>query len=311
MPFVLASAGSAEEPRILDYHVHYFTEEVVEAIQATGFDFSAAGYRYLPGPDLYEVERILENTPGELVLNSGGFNLRDIEEPERLEAAVQRENDRLAAAVRAHPNRLKGFCGLDPLADHVLRELARCRDELGLHGIKLHLPISGVDLGRPEHLERMSALFTELAADPVPALVHTHIRDMAGSAYAERFIGALLEPHEGLTVIFAHAGGGSSYDEPTHGFLKTFAWYLGHRADPGRNRIYFELSGIFAGDRFPEGSARELVELVEGIGEEHFLFGSDYPMRDGREYLDEISDRLPLDPGVLAAIAARDVFAAR
>ena len=49
------------------------------------------------------------------------------------------ENDRIASAVRAHPDRLRGFARVDPWqGDDALRELRRGLDDLGLVGLYLH-----------------------------------------------------------------------------------------------------------------------------------------------------------------------------
>ena len=46
-------------------------------------------------------------------------------------------NDKTAAFAKAYPERLIGFMSLHPHDPHALDELARCKDDLGLRGIKL------------------------------------------------------------------------------------------------------------------------------------------------------------------------------
>ena len=49
------------------------------------------------------------------------------------------ENDRVAAAQRATPDRIRGFCRVDPnLGGEAVDELERALGELGLHGLFLH-----------------------------------------------------------------------------------------------------------------------------------------------------------------------------
>ncbi|MDX1582665.1 MAG: hypothetical protein R3338_03615 [Thermoanaerobaculia bacterium] len=66
---------------------------------------------------------------------------------------------------------------------------------------------------------------------------------------------------------------------------------------------------VLAGDRIRTEIPVELLEerIVE-IGPSRFLFGSEYPMRDGFSYIDEIEEHLKLDPGVLESIVGRDIF---
>ena len=66
------------------------------------------------------------------------------EQPSRqVDAAAEklrRENDWTSHQVAQFPDRLIGFCGLNPLKDYALEELARCAADPNLRrGLKLHL----------------------------------------------------------------------------------------------------------------------------------------------------------------------------
>ena len=53
------------------------------------------------------------------------------------------------------PGRLVGFCGVNPLRDYALEEIARCaRDPHLRTGLKLHFANSDVDVENPQHVER-------------------------------------------------------------------------------------------------------------------------------------------------------------
>ena len=49
---------------------------------------------------------------------------------------VRAENDWVAAQVAQYPNRLVGFCAVNPLREYALREIARCKT-VGLRGLKI------------------------------------------------------------------------------------------------------------------------------------------------------------------------------
>jgi hypothetical protein len=52
---------------------------------------------------------------------------------------VRAENDWTSQQVALFPDRLRSFCGLNPLKDYALAELARCAKDPNLHyGLKLH-----------------------------------------------------------------------------------------------------------------------------------------------------------------------------
>ena len=48
--------------------------------------------------------------------------------------------------------------------------------------------------------------------------------------------------------------------------------------------------------------------MIMAIGEEKFLFGSDYPFRNSKAYIEEISRELELQEVILKRIIERDIF---
>lgn len=298
----------AQDPlEIVDYHVHYFSPAVVSAIENQGFEFSESDYQFKPGPDYYQLERLVENNgASRMVLLSGGFNFQNLNEP-AFGTAAKLENDRLAAAVHADPDRLLGFCGLDPLAGHALAEANRCLGALDMHGIKLHFPISNVDIEKTVDRQKLKALFSIAAAHKAPLLIHNSTQGLSGAAYAKSFIKAFLtESPVPLTIIFAHTGGPSTLDPFHFEFLSVMADYP---ADGTGHEIYFELSGILrSGSNNKEEDLQRLVELINDIGSDHFLFGSDYPMRSAEDYRETLQENLPISDADLKAILQRDLF---
>src|SRR5579884_494603 len=76
-------------------------------------------------------------------------------------AKVRAENDWTSAQVARYPDRLRGFCGFNPLRDYAIRELNRCVKDTNLKtGIKLHFGNSDVDLDNPDHVARVRQVFT-------------------------------------------------------------------------------------------------------------------------------------------------------
>jgi hypothetical protein len=66
---------------------------------------------------------------------------------------VKAENDWTSQQVTRYRNRLRGFCGLNPLKDYALVELARCAKDTNLrYGLKLHFGNSAVDYHNPQHV---------------------------------------------------------------------------------------------------------------------------------------------------------------
>src|ERR1700756_3889558 len=90
-------------------------------------------------------------------------------------AQVKAENDWTARQVAGFPDRLRAFCGVDPLKEYALTEIARCAKDPYLHyGLKLHFGNSDVDLDNPEHVARLRQVFQ--AADEHGMAIAVHLR---------------------------------------------------------------------------------------------------------------------------------------
>jgi len=92
---------------------------------------------------------------------------------ENAAAKVRAENDWVSQQVAQYPDRLIGFCGLNPLKDYALEELARCAaDRNLLHGLKLHFGNSVVDYHNPQHIEQVARVFRAANGYRMPIVVH-------------------------------------------------------------------------------------------------------------------------------------------
>jgi len=99
---------------------------------------------------------------------------------------VRAENDWTSQEVARFPDRLIGFCGLNPLKDYALQELARCAKDPQLrHGLKLHFGNSAVNYHNPEHVEQVRRVFRAATDLRMPIVVHmrasTHAPGSCGS----------------------------------------------------------------------------------------------------------------------------------
>ena len=60
-----------------------------------------------------------------------------------------------AAQVAQFPERLVGFCGVNPLKDYAIEEVARCAKNPNLRrGLKLHFGPAVIDYQNPAHIRR-------------------------------------------------------------------------------------------------------------------------------------------------------------
>jgi predicted TIM-barrel fold metal-dependent hydrolase len=82
---------------------------------------------------------------------------------------VRATNDWTNRQVARFPDRLRGFCGLNPLRDYALEELARCAQDRSLRhvrsGLKLHFGNSVVDYHDPRHVAQLQRVLRSLVAE--------------------------------------------------------------------------------------------------------------------------------------------------
>jgi predicted TIM-barrel fold metal-dependent hydrolase len=134
-------------------------------------------------------------------------------------AKVRAENDWTSEQVARFPDRLRGFCGFNPLRDYALRELARCAQDPRLrYGIKLHFGNSDVDLDSSEHVARLREVFREANQRRMAIVVHmrssvTRERPY-GAKEARVFLKELLPAAPNVSVQIAHLSGAGGYDDP-------------------------------------------------------------------------------------------------
>jgi uncharacterized protein len=185
------------------------------------------------------------------------------------EAATCAEaNDYIAAAVRRHPERLIGFGVVQPLDPDAAREVARCA----------HMGLTGVGEMNPD--AQGWGLLDAVVEPVVRACVEAgmpwtlHCSEPVGRLYPGRGsstpdrVMAFAQRHVDLTLICAHLGGG----------LPLYA----HIPEVRRacERLYFDTA---AQPFVYEASVYRA--LVDGVGAEHIVLGSDHPLLEVPRYL--------------------------
>jgi uncharacterized protein len=231
---------------------------------------------------------------------------------EREEQSVVAENNFVSAEVSKNPQRLVGFCSVNPLAGYALREVRRCTQLPGITGIKLHFANSNVDLRDPLHIARLKAVFREAQAMRCPVVVHMHTRRPDyGAADAEHFIRDVLVEAPGISVQIAHmAGGGGSYhdgaDDAMGAFVEAF-----RRDSSLRERIWFDLGGVVyppAGGadstraRTTQRQHERLAQRIREVGPDRVLFASDWDALSVAAAADHLIRWLPVTPTELQTV---------
>jgi predicted TIM-barrel fold metal-dependent hydrolase len=194
-------------------------------------------------------------------------------------AQVKAENDWTARQVARFPDRLRAFCGVDPLKDYALAEIARCAKDPYLHfGLKVHFGNSDVDLDNPQHVVQLRRIFQ--AADKHKMAIAIHLRPSLtrnrpyGAKEAKIFLSEVLPAAPNVAVQIAHLAGAGGYDDPSvDEALSLFVDAIA-KQDPRVAHIYFDISGVAGLGKWQDKKSL-IAARIRQIGVCRILWGSD------------------------------------
>jgi predicted TIM-barrel fold metal-dependent hydrolase len=214
-------------------------------------------------------------------------------------ARVKAENDWVSAQIGQYPDRLRGFCGVDPLKSYALAEIARCALDPRLHfGLKLHFGNSDVDLDNSDHVAALRKVFQSAAAHQMAIVVHMHASISShrpyGAKEAQIFLTQVLPAAAGTYVQIAHFAGSGGYDDPgTDAALRVFIRAIQNN-DPNTKMLYFDITNV-AGLGNWEPKKDLIAKRARELDLSRILFGSDGNFGGGVSPSKALSDfhRLP------------------
>jgi predicted TIM-barrel fold metal-dependent hydrolase len=191
---------------------------------------------------------------------------------------LRRDNDWTSRQVALFPDRLIGFCALNPLKEYALDELARCAKDPHLRrGLKLHFGNSVVDYHNPGHVEQVRQVFRMANEYRMAIVVHMRASTTQKLPYGREeglvFLNEFLSAAPDVAVQIAHlAGAGSWQDEGAQQAIEVFADALAKR-DPRARRLYFDVTAL--GARATPDNAQWWASIIRRLGIERVVFGSD------------------------------------
>lgn len=194
-------------------------------------------------------------------------------------AEVRAENDWTSRQVAGFPDRLRGFCGVNPLKDYALEEIGRCAKDPQLRsGLKLHFGNSDVDLENAEHIAQLRRVFSAANEHRMAIVVHMRssitMRRPYGARSARGFITSVLPAAPDVPVQIAHLAGAGGFDDPlVDEALGVFVEAIANH-DPRMSRVYFDVSGV-AGLGNWKGKTASIAQRIRALGVGRILYGSD------------------------------------
>lgn len=262
---VLPSAALAQPA--VDHHQHLFSAPLAQVIKGTPIT-AAELIKHL---DDAGIKRAVVLSTAYSFSNPARKLQNDYE-------FVRADNDWTAEQVAQYPDRLLGFCGLNPLKDYALTELARCAKNRHLaRGLKLHFGNSFVEYANPQHIEQMKRVCRAANGYGMAIVVHmrANTSQKMGREEAQRFLDELLPAAPDVTVQIAHMGGAGDV-EPTifDGVLGVFVDAIA-KGDPRTKNLWFDVTSVAID--LTDAKAARIVERIRQLGVQRMLFGSDAP----------------------------------
>lgn len=175
------------------------------------------------------------------------------------------DNDYTASQVRAHPDRLTGFCMVNPWDPAAEEEMRRCYAELGMRGVKFHPVRQGVALDRHGVLDPFMDLCAQFKCI---AFFHGASEGFNSPAKFEEMARAYPE----VPIVIGHSG---------------TPWGLDEAIDAGRrcSNLYYATS---------LAAKHHLRRVVDQLGPERVLLATDAPFNQFRLEIAKV--RSVIDP---------------
>lgn len=253
---------------IIDFHTHIFPEEIREDREKYFPHEPAFKLLYSsPKSKLAGIKEIVDSMDIEGVDKSVVFGF-----PWRSSDLSKRHNDYILEAVDRFPERLAGFCCIDPFNKDAVPEVVRCL-EAGLSGIgEIALYQSGIDGASQEKLKPLM----EICEDKnLPVLIHTN--EPVGHYYPGKTpntleqIYRLVRKFSNNKIVLAHWGGGMFFFNLLKKEVKEYL-----------KNVYFDTAAS------PFLYYPQIYQIaIQIIGKNKILFGSDFPLLKPAKYFKE------------------------
>jgi predicted TIM-barrel fold metal-dependent hydrolase len=268
-PVLLAVAALAPA-QIIDYHQHLY--------RPVAGPISIAGWQGVTADEL--IHLMNEAHVSRAVVLSTAYSLANPHKPpvanER--EAVRDDNDWTSAQVARYPERLTGFCSVNPLKPYAVEEIERCAKDPNLRtGLKLHFGNSDVDVDNPSHLAQLKRVFRAANRNRMAIVVHAHanvnLNRPYGSREARIFLEQLLPETPEITVVLAHMAGAGEFDQSTQQASAVYVDAI-TRHDPRVRNLYFDACISATASEAPL-----LAQRIREIGIPRIFYGSDAPVK--------------------------------
>lgn len=227
---------------VIDSHCHIYPEKIAKpAVESTGrfYDMTALG----------------DGTVNSLLSigKSVGIDRFVVQSVATTPHQVQSINNFIATEVSNYPHTLIGLGTMHPDSTDLKGDLAHIK-EMGLHGVKLHPDIQKFKIDDYRCLK----IYELCEKENIPILMHTG--DYRFDYSNPNRLVPILDIYKNLTIIGAHLGGWSVWDEAVEKLS-------------GYKNFYVDTSSSLY-----ELPCEKAVKIIRTYGVTRVLFGSDFPV---------------------------------
>ncbi len=238
---------------VIDAHCHIYPEKIAaRAAKSTG-DF----YDEIPYADGTVDAMLAEGI-------SAGIDHFVVQSVATTPKQVKSINEFIAQSVADNKDRLTGLGTLHPDSEDQEGDVRHLK-ELGLHGVKLHPDIQNFRVDD----ERCLRIYELCRRENLPLLLHTGDKRYDNSN-PNRML-PILKTFSSLTVVGAHFGGWSIWEEAT----KLLSGCPNFYVDCSSTMMYCD--------------AATVEKMIRVYGADRVLFGTDYPLWSSAQELDRFA----------------------
>ena len=267
----------------IDVHVHPWTRDFMKRNGPImkACDFFRLDVSKLPASNDQLLDEMMEAGVGRAIIL--GQDTHATKKPSFKNYTIK--NDEIARLASKSGDRLVPFAGIDPNAGGAaLSELKRAVRTLGMRGLKVHSSASSVYIN---DRKLMYPIFEFCEDASVPILFHTGttgLGDCEIKFSKPELLDEVCQVFPDLRVIMAHFG---------------WPWPEVAIAVALRNpNVFIDVSGWK-----PRYIPPTIMPYLNGILQDRFMFGTDYPMLRQKEWLDDF--KASLEPKLKLGVAGK------
>jgi predicted TIM-barrel fold metal-dependent hydrolase len=274
--FLWPAVVRAQGTPVADHHQHLFSPALAAAMSPPA---PAPPMRPVTAADLIALLDAA-GVKRAVVLSTGYIFEQPSRKIDQAADKLRADHDWTSQQVARHPGRLIGFCGLNPLKDYALEELARCAKDPNLrNGLKLHFGNSVVDYHDAQHIEQVKRVFRAANGHGMPIVVHMRASLTAKLPYGRDealvFLNELVPAAPDVVIQVAHlAAAGAPSDPGADQAIEVFIEAIG-RGDPRATRLYFDAPSVVPTATLTTEAAEAVASRIRRLGVQRVLFGSD------------------------------------